>query len=153
MKTSNTAKLTIAAFAFTFAFAAPAVFADDKKDDKKTDHPAAGHFASAAEAWTAAQDGMKEMGDLITAKKLKSVHEAEVKVVAALKGLGANSAMVEGDKKKRLDAALAQAAKLADSTHDAADDGQQAKTEAEFKKLQGSLKLIEAQYPAGALTK
>jgi hypothetical protein len=60
--------------------------------------------------------------------------------------------MVQGDKRTRLTAALAQALTQADAVHDAADEKDKAKTAAQLKILQGALKLIQAQYPPNVLT-
>lgn len=130
----------------------PAVLAAEQgKGDHADVHAEAAKYPSVGAAWAAVQEGIKTIEGLTAQKNLKPIHEAEQKITGALKYLAANSTMVTADKATRLKPALSQAIKLADSVHHASDAGDQAKTESEFKKLKGALKLVEAQYPAEAL--
>lgn len=140
----------IAASLGTAAMFPPHAFAAEKAAHPEK-HAAAAAYPSTGAAWAAVQEAAKEIDSLVAAKNLKPIHEAEEKLTGALKYLEGNSPMVTGDKATRLKPALAQAVKLADSVHHASDAGDQAKTEAELKKLKGALKLVEAQYPAEAL--
>lgn len=133
------------------------LLAHTEEHGQKTAHsghaaaPTAGKFTSVGEAWMTLHRAVQEIQTFVSAKDLKSVHPAEEKVRAALQYLQGNSSVVTGDKVKRLDAALKQAATFSGNVHSASDAGNQPKTEAELKKLVASLKLIEAQYPADAL--
>jgi hypothetical protein len=108
-------------------------------------------FKSVGEAWAVVQVMLAEIEALTAKKQLPGVHSAEEKLSAALRYLQANSAMVTGDKAKRLEAALRQALVLSENVHAASDAGDATKTETELKKLRAGLKLVEVQYPADAL--
>lgn len=108
-------------------------------------------FITIGHAWAAIQDSINSIDSALAAKNLEPVHAAEEKLTSALKFLQGNSSVVTGDKAKRLDSALKQALTQAANVHAASDAKDQVKTESEFKKLQGALKLVEVNYPAEAL--
>lgn len=108
-------------------------------------------FPNTGAAWAEVKASAGDMDKGIAAKNGEATHAAETRLTAALKWLETNSAMVTGDKAKRLAAGLKQALQAADAAHDAADAKDFAKAASEQKKLAGALKLIEAQYPADAL--
>ncbi|MDP3939320.1 MAG: cupredoxin domain-containing protein [Deltaproteobacteria bacterium] len=105
-----------------------------------------------AATWAKIQTKRNEIEKLITTGKLDDIHE----VAEGLPGLGENLVKESGDldeaRLRRVQGAAGQLANLADSLHDAADKGDAQTTEAEFKKLDGLLRVIEAQYPEGALS-
>lgn len=103
---------------------------------------------TAQEAWTAIQYQTKEIGEMIEAKNLKSVHEAIEKIQEAGKVLDKMNPLTDSDKKKKLSGYLDQLLKQADKVHDTADETKSVdKTQAEYKKLQGALKLVESMLP------
>ena len=103
-------------------------------------------FTSPAEAWKAIQSAMTEIESLIAAKNLKPVHEAAEKVNAGLGYIKDHPA--EGSDKARLEGAVKNALAASDKLHDAADAGDQAKTEAAFKTLKATLTIVEKQIGA-----
>jgi hypothetical protein len=103
-------------------------------------------FASPAEAWKAIQSAMTEIESLIAAKNLKPVHEAAEKVNAGLGYIKDHPA--EGSDKARLEGAVKNALAASDKLHDAADAGDQAKTEAALKTLKATLTVVEKQVVA-----
>jgi plastocyanin len=61
------------------------------------------------------------------------------------------STALAADKHARVEGAVSQMARVAGKLHDAADEGDAARTQAALTQLDGLLELIAAQYPAGAL--
>ena len=126
----------------------------DKKH-KESEHgnhtPEAGKFLSVGAAWEVVQKSTKEIESGIASQNQETIHEAEENLSGGLIFLQSNSALVTGDKAKRLEAALKQAISVSSNVHEAADAKDMTKAAVEFKKLQGALKLIEAQYPPDAL--
>ncbi len=133
----------------------PVLPAHAHTDDEAAPHsqspPTPLAVTSAGMAWAVAQEAAQALEKILPAGDLKAVHGQEQRLSGALQALGQQSAMVQGDKKVRLDAAVRQAVQLSNNIHLAADANDRAKAQAEFKKLQGAFKLIQAQYPAGAL--
>ncbi len=78
----------------------------------------------------------------VTSKDLKPVHEHAEAIAELSKALPAK---VAADKKARVEGAANNIAKLSGTLHDASDAGDQAKTEAELKKLDGVLKALDTQ--------
>ncbi len=74
----------------------------------------------------------KEVADSIKAKDLKTVHDHSEAIKALANALPAK---VASDKKARVDGTAKNIAKVADALHEAADGDDQAKTEAQLKKL------------------
>ena len=89
---------------------------------------------------------------LLRSKQLKGIHDEAKGLETFGAELVKKSAMLDEDKLARVRGAVNQMARVADSLHDAADKGDGAGAAAEFEKLEGLLKVIEAQYPAGALS-
>lgn len=127
-----------------FAFTTPAAFADDK--GKHAEHAKGEHdmkMPDTAEGIVA--EIHKHHGEITTtvqAKQLKTVHEHSEAITMLAKALPAK---VPADKKARVEGSVKNIAKVADDLHDAADGGDQAKTEAALKKLDGVLKALDAQ--------
>jgi hypothetical protein len=107
--------------------------------------------ASLSDAWAVVQNSVEAIQKSLKNKDLKAIHESEEKLSVGLKAMQELSTNIEPEKKKRLDSALKQALTTANNVHVASDAGDQIKTEAEFKKLQGALKLVEAQLPTDVI--
>jgi len=152
-----TSKLLLAASFGLFLFPADSLVAHEE-DKHVPAAPAHGNHQhgemkidSVGEAWNLIQKFVKEIESALAAKNLAPIHEAEENVSAGLKYLQTNSGMVTRDKAMRLQAALKQALVQSTNVHTASDAKDQVKTETEFKKLQGALKLVAVQYPPDAL--
>ncbi len=126
------------------------VFAHDDGDEHSHAAPAEDHAGTGA-AWKVVEENMRAIEAAIEAKQYQAIHDLEAKVSSGLRYLEKNSPMVTGEKATRLSSALAQALRLADSVHHAADKSDMPMTRVQFRKLQAALKLVKAQYPAEAL--
>lgn len=133
--------LTLGACALAFAFTTPALRADEKKHEHG-EHKAGNIPATADAILAEIHEHHKAIADLVKAKSLKGVHEHAEHITALAKALPDK---VAADKKARVQGSANNIAKVADSLHDAADGGDQAKTEAELKKLDGVIALLEKQ--------
>ena len=78
----------------------------------------------------------------VTGKNLKGVHDPIEAIPALAKALPEK---VAADKKARVQGSVNNLTKVADSLHHAADAGDQAKSEAELKKLDGVLLALDQQ--------
>ena len=85
-----------------------------------------------------------ELTKTVAAKNLMEVHELAFDISDLAKKL---PAIAEAAKKTQVQGRANNIAKLADDLDKAGDDGKQAETEALLKKLDGELKLLEAQFP------
>jgi hypothetical protein len=98
--------------------------------------------------WSEVKEHEEQLGKLITDKKLDKVHEVAFEIRDMVNALSERSKDILEDAKmakvKYTAKFVADIAKRLDESGDAND---QAATEANFKKLQGFLKAIEAQYP------
>ena len=108
--------------------------------------------ATVSSIWAQIAAKRDAIAGLLQNKQLKGIH----KETEALESLGdellKSSSMLDEAKLARVRGAVKQMALVADSLHDAADKGDGAGAAAEFGKLEMLLRLIEAQYPAGALS-
>jgi len=86
----------------------------------------------------------------IREKKLSEVHQVAFMIRDLVNALPEKSKDLPADKLTRVQASAKQVAKLAGDLDATGDANDQAGTEANFKKLEGILKLIEAQYPAAS---
>ena len=84
-----------------------------------------------------------ELGETIEKKKLADVHHHAFAIRDLAKALPAKAA---ADKKKQVEGAVKNISKLAEDLDKAGDDGKQAETEALLKKLDGVIKVLEAQF-------
>ena len=112
---------------------------------------AAPHSANPAGAWTAlmaARDGIA--GD-VDSGALGDIHEKSEPLPGLVATLLEQSGDLDASKRTRVEGAAKQLARVADALHVAADRDDAARTRKELAKLDGLLKLIRAQYPAGAL--
>lgn len=84
-----------------------------------------------------------ELAEVVKNKKLADVHHHAFAIRDLAKALPAKAA---ADKKKQVEGAVKNISKLAEDLDKAGDDGKQAETEALLKKLDGVLKVLEAQF-------
>ena len=135
----TTRLLTIAAFA-TLACTTTPVFAAEQ-DHKKSEH--AVKIPDTAQGIVAEiHKHHGEVTQTIKAKSLKTVHDHAEAITALVNALPAK---VAADKKARVEGTAKNIAKLADALHDAADAGDQAKTEAQLKTLDAVLAQLDSQ--------
>ncbi len=131
------------------------LWAHKDHDHRSSQHTEQDHapakFLSVGAAWEMTQKSTAAIETAIASQNHEAIHEAEESLSGALSFLQANSPMVTGDKAKRLQSALKQALILSSHVHVAADAKEMTKAAVEFKKLQGALKLVQAQYPTEAL--
>ena len=136
--------LALAACA-AFTFTATPAFAAEHEKDKKGEHKG-GHATKVPEtAEGIVAEIHKHHGEVtqtIKAKNLKTVHDHAEAITALVKALPAK---VATDKKARVEGTSKNISKLADAMHDAADAGDQAKTEAQLKKLDAVLAQLNSQ--------
>jgi len=104
-------------------------------------------------SWDYLMKKMAAMEAATTGKDYDVICDTEPHVRACLKVLGEKSDMVDAKNAKRLEGALKSATKASHSVHAASDAKDQAALEKSLKQLQGTLKLIQAQYPANTLPK
>lgn len=127
------------------AFAAMPAFAAEHEKDKKGE-PNGAHATKVpdtAEGIVAEiHKHHGEVAETIKAKQLKAVHEHSEAITALAKSLPTK---VAADKKARVEGTTKNIGKLADALHEAADGGDQAKTEAQLKKLDAVLAQLDSQ--------
>lgn len=130
--------------AYTAAFALTGITAPTlRADEKKHEHADKAAIPATADAILAAiQEQHEKIAGLVKAKTLKEVHEHAEHIAALAKALPDK---VAADKKARVQGSANNIAKVADSLHDAADAGEQTKTEAELKKLDGVIAILAKQ--------
>jgi hypothetical protein len=85
-----------------------------------------------------------ELAKTVADKKLKDVHHLAFAIRDLANALPAKAA---ADKKKQVEGTVKNIAKLAADLDDSGDANDQAKTEANLKKLDGLLKVLESQFP------
>lgn len=107
---------------------------------------------TAAGIWQAVKTHETALGKIITEKKLDKVHEFAFAIRDLVNALPAKSADLPADKLAKVKANAKYVADLADRLDKAGDANDQASSEANFGKLQGVLKAIQAQYPPATLT-
>ena len=134
MKTSAFLAIACSALAFAFVNSAPA-------------HE--GHDHGAKTVPDTAEGIMKELHQqhslittAVTGKNLKGVHDPSEAIPALAKALPDK---VAADKKARVQGSANNLTKVTESLHQAADAGDQAKAEAELKKLDGVLQALDQQ--------
>ena len=101
--------------------------------------------------WSEVKEHEEQLGKLITDKKLDKVHEVAFEIRDMVNALPDKSKDLPADKQAKVKANAKFVADLADRLDKSGDANDQAGTEANFKKLQGILKTIEAQYPPETL--
>ena len=101
--------------------------------------------------WQEIQEHKEGLAKTIKDKKLADVHKVAFEIRDFAKALPEKSKDLPPEKLGRVQSSVKQIEKLAADLDSTGDAGDQAGTEANFKKLEGVLKLIEAQYPAEML--
>ena len=84
-----------------------------------------------------------ELAEVVKSKKLADVHHHAFAIRDLAKALPAKA---EADKKPKVEGTVKNISKLADDLDKSGDDGDQAKTEANLKKLDGLLKALSTQF-------
>lgn len=125
--------------AVALAFALPQV-ALAHGDEK---HEPAMAAMSADEMLNAVKTKLTVIGQALTAKDLKAIHQLSEEAVSAAEMLRDHTTP-PADKKERFDGAAKQLVEQLEALHVAADKGDQGAAESAFKKAQGALKLVEA---------
>lgn len=96
--------------------------------------------------WHEIQEHKEGLAMTIKVKELADVHKTAFEIRDFAKALLAKSKSLPAEKMTRLQSAVKQIEKIASDLDSTGDAGDQAGTEANFKKLEGALKLVEAQY-------
>ena len=97
--------------------------------------------------WQGIHEHHMELAEVVKSKNLKDVHVHAFAIRDLANALPAKAA---ADKKARVEGAAKNIAKLADELDESGDANDQAKTEANLKKLDGLLKMLGAQFPSNA---
>jgi hypothetical protein len=124
----------------------PSALAADEQEGAKTTIP-----DTAAGILKEINQHEGELGQTITAKKLEDVHHHAFAISDLVNALPDKSKDLDGEKLGKLKANAKFVADLAKRLDQSGDAKDQTGTEANFKKLQGILKSIEALYPAGTV--
>lgn len=106
---------------------------------------------SLAEAWTALVAARDAIASDVKSDALGDVHARAEPLPQLVDALLVQSADLEAGKRQRVEGAAKQVKRVADALHVAADQGDAARSQKALGRLDGLLKLIQAQYPAGAL--
>lgn len=101
--------------------------------------------------WSEVKEHEEELGKAIAEKKLGQVHEIAFEIRDMVNALPAKSKDLAADKQAKIKAYAKYVADIAERLDKSGDANDQATTEVNFKKLQGFLKTIEAQYPPAQL--
>jgi rubrerythrin len=97
--------------------------------------------------WAGVKEHEEELGKTIADKKLDKVHEAAFEIRDLVNALADTSTDLPADNLARVKSNARYVADIAKRLDESGDAGDQAATEANFKKMQDFLKTIEAQYP------
>ena len=101
--------------------------------------------------WHEVKEHEAELAKIIADKKLDHVHDIAYEIRDFINALPDKSGDLPAEKLARVKANAKYVAILAKRLDESGDAGDQAATEANFKKFQGFLKAIGAQYPPAAL--
>jgi rubrerythrin len=101
--------------------------------------------------WSEVKEHEVQLGKIIADKKLDKVHEVAFEIRDMVNALPDKSKDLPADKLAKVKSNAKFVADLAKRLDESGDANDQAGTEANFKKLQGILKTIEAQYPPETL--
>ena len=101
--------------------------------------------------WQEVKEHEEELGKIIAVKKLNEVHEVAFEIRDMVNALPDKSMDLPADKLAKVKSNAKYVADIAERLDESGDAGDQAVTEANFKKLQDILKTIEAQYPSEEL--
>ncbi len=105
-----------------------------------------------ADAWSALMATRDAIAADVDAGRLDAVHERAERLAPLASSLLDASASLEPAKRARVEGTVRQVSKVAGALHVAADAGDATKTKRELERLDGLLRLLEAQYPHGALS-
>ncbi len=105
-----------------------------------------------ADAWSALMATRDAIVAEVDAGRLDAVHEKAERLAPLASSLVDASASLEAAKRARVKGTVRQVSKVASALHVAADAGDATKTKRELERLDGLLRLLEAQYPQGALS-
>jgi hypothetical protein len=103
--------------------------------------------ASLPVVWQSATAAAEKINAALTAKKMDGIPDWAETVHLAAHALSDQVKLPNAEAKKRLDAALGQAAKIADEVLDGAQHNEAAKTAAAFKRMQSALTLAKTRLP------
>jgi len=132
-------------------FCSPVWAADDMGKEKMEEGEKTKIPNTAPEIWKEVLTQQEALSAIIKEKKLSEVHKTAFTIRDLVNALPGKSKELSAEKLERVQSAGKQVEKLASSLDETGDANDQPGTEANFKKLQGVLKLIEAQYPVGIL--
>jgi rubrerythrin len=101
--------------------------------------------------WSEVKEHEEQLGKIIADKKLDKVHEVAFEIRDMVNALSDKSKDLPADKLAKVKSNAKFVADMAKRLDESGDATDQAGTETNFKKLQGILKTIEAQYPPQTL--
>ncbi len=114
-------------------------------------HEEGRHAADLAQVWNSLKHTRDGIAADIEAESLNAIHEKTELLETQAKSLLRHSTSLEPKKRERVESLVGQITKLGGRLHAAADAGDQGRTQREFRRLDGLLQLLQAQYPAGSL--
>ncbi len=114
-------------------------------------HGAGGPGEDLAGVWSALKHTWDGIAADIEVGTLNAIHEKTEALEMQVQSLLEHSTSLDPKKRERVESLVGQITKLAGTLHAAADAGNEDRTRREFKRLDGLLKLLQAQYPAGSL--
>ena len=114
-------------------------------------HGDGGSGEDLAGVWSALKHTWDGIAADIEVGTLNAIHEKTEALETHAQSLPQHSTSLDPKKRDRVESLAGQITKLAGTVHVAADAGDEARTRREFKRLDGLLKLLQAQYPAGSL--
>jgi hypothetical protein len=144
MKTKSLLTLFIA---FGLALVAQAAPGSDHSHDEKPEWAELFGGASLPVVWQSVTASAEKITAAVAAKKSEGVADWAETIHLASHALIDQVKLPDAERKKRLDAALEQAAKLADEVLDGANHNETDKTADAFKRLQSALTLAKARLP------
>ncbi len=109
------------------------------------------HAADLAQVWNSLKHTRDGIAADIEAGSLNAIHEKTEALEMQVQSLLEHSTSLDPKKRERVESLVGQITKLAGTLHAAADAGNEDRTRREFKRLDGLLQLLQAQYPAGSL--
>lgn len=117
---------------------------DHKKGEKHEEHGEKMKIPDTVEGiWKEIHEHHAELKEIVEKKQLEKVHETAFEIRDLAKALVPKA---PADKKTQVEGAVKNIAKLAEDLDKSGDGGDQAKTEANLKKLDGVLKVLSAQF-------
>lgn len=106
-----------------------------------------------ASAWSELRSVRDAIAQLVESGKLAEVHGQAARLGPLSQALSDGARSLPAEKRTRVEATLRQLPELGKSLDKAGDAGDAAATRRELKRLDGAIALIQAQYPADALSK